>query len=181
MKTVVFLANGFEEIEALATVDVLRRAGFSVRTASIHSELLVEGAHSINVLADTTFDEESFEDVDLLILPGGMPGTKHLGDHEGLKALLLEHAAKSKWIAAICAAPKVLGELGLLKGQFATCYPGFEVYLKGAIHVDENVVVSGHYVTGKGAGAAIEFALKLVELFADYETARELGRSMIAE
>lgn len=181
MKTAVFLANGFEEIEALATVDVLRRAGFDVQTVSIHEELLVEGSHGIKVIADTLFNASSFEELDLIILPGGMPGTKHLGDHEGLKSLLLEHASQSKWIAAICAAPKVLGELGLLKGQFATCYPGFEVYLQGAIHVDENVVVSGHYVTGKGAGAAIEFALKLVELFADYETALELGRSMIAE
>lgn len=181
MKVAVFLAQGFEEMEALVTVDVLRRAKFDVTTVSIQSERLVEGGHGIPVLADITFEEGDWVQTDLLILPGGMPGTNHLQAHEGLRVLLIAHSSEKKWIGAICAAPRILGKLGLLKGQFATCYPGYEEDLEGAILVDEKVVVSSHFITGKGAGASLDFALKMVELFIDYETAQDLRTSMIAD
>ncbi|QSX08633.1 DJ-1/PfpI family protein [Alkalibacter rhizosphaerae] len=181
MRVAVFLANGFEEIEALATVDVLRRAGFDTKTVSMEEDHIVEGAHGISVVADDRFSERSFVNTDLLVLPGGMPGTLNLGNHSGLIQLLMDHDSRGKWIAAICAAPKILGELGLLKGQFATCYPGFEQYLEGAVLVDEKVAVSSHFVTGKGAGAAVDFALKLVELFIDLETSESLRKSLIAD
>ncbi|MBF7095741.1 DJ-1 family glyoxalase III [Alkalibacter mobilis] len=181
MEAAVFLADGFEEIEALATVDVLRRAGIDTVMVSISDNYDVRGSHNIIVTADVLFNGQSFDDADILVLPGGMPGTLNLGNHDGLKRLLLRQNEMKKWIGAICAAPKILGELGLLKGQFATCYPGFEHTLEGAILADEKVVVSSHFVTGKGAGAAIDFALKIVELLKDHEAADSLRESMIAD
>lgn len=181
MKAAVFLATGFEEIEALTVVDILRRAEIEVATISIQTDCMVEGGHGITVKADACFEEVDFDQTDLLILPGGMPGTVHLGKHQGLKELLQEHADKGKWIGAICAAPKILGEMGLLKGQVATCYPGFENCLEGAILSDEKVMVSSRFITGKGPGAAIEFGLKMVDLFKGAEAAKELRKNMIAD
>ena len=116
-----FLANGFEEVEALTPVDVLRRAGIEVRTVSITGSEFVKGAHDVIIKADKVFGECKFDDADLLILPGGMPGATNLNDHQGLRNLLVEHNLRHKKIAAICAAPLVLGGLGLLKDKKATC------------------------------------------------------------
>ena len=131
-KAYVFLADGFEEIEGLTVVDILRRAGADTQTVSVMGRKEITGSHRITLQADLVFEETSFEDGTLFVLPGGMPGTKHLGAHEGLTSLLKKAAAEGKRVAAICAAPSVLGDLGLLEGKHAVCYPGFEDRLKGA-------------------------------------------------
>ena len=127
-KVYVFLANGFEDVEALIPVDVLRRGGVEVTTVSVvEDSLIVESAHGVQLFADALFDECDFSDADLLLLPGGMPGASNLYEHEGLCAAVKAHVAKGRRLAAICAAPAVvLGQLGLLQGRRATCYPGFE-------------------------------------------------------
>ena len=179
MKTVyLFLATGFEEIEALTIVDMLRRAEIDITTVSISRNLQVEGAHGITVTADCTWVELSTEDADWLILPGGMPGTKHLGECKPLVSLLQRQAAANKNIAAICAAPSVLGQAGLLNGYKATCYPGFEQYLEGAECVSEPVVRDGNIITGMGPGAAMEFALTIVDLLVGKEKVDELVEAM---
>ena len=163
MKVFVFLADGFEEIEAIAPIDILRRADIDVSIISINSEKTVRGAHGIKIIADFVFSEADFSNIDLLFLPGGMPGTANLDAHAGLKELIIKQHEQGKNIAAICAAPSILGKMDLLLGKEAICYPGFENQLKGANLSDKKVVKSDKIITGKGAGVAIEFALKLVE------------------
>ena len=131
-ESALFLAEGFEEIEAITVIDVLRRAEIPVKTVSITPSLQVKGAHGVVVEADTTFETVTADDFDFLILPGGMPGTKHLDENKKLNDWLLAHVGRGGRVAAICAAPSVLGRLGLLKGKKATCYPGFESMLLGA-------------------------------------------------
>jgi 4-methyl-5(b-hydroxyethyl)-thiazole monophosphate biosynthesis len=164
MKTYIFLAEGFEEIEAISPVDILRRANVDVVTVSISDIREVCGAHGIVVLADKLFSEIDFSDSELLVLPGGMPGTKNLDAHMGLKALIEIQVNKDKPVAAICAAPSILGKMGLLQGKEAICYPGFENELSGATLSADKVVQSGLVITAKGAGVAVQFGLKLVEL-----------------
>ena len=177
----VFLADGFEEIEALTPIDILRRAGVSVTSVGVTGKT-VTGSHGISVEADITESEAadalSRADIEAVVLPGGMPGAATLDKHEGLRKLLLDFAAKGKPIAAICAAPMVLGKLGLLKGRKATCYPSFEQYLEGAECVSEPVVRDGNIITGMGPGAAMEFALAIVELLAGKEKVDELAEAM---
>ena len=124
-----FLATGFEELEALAPVDILRRGGMDVTTVSVIGSLFVESSHGVTIKADRLLEDVDLDDADLLLLPGGMPGSKNLNAHEGVRQALLDHAAKGRLIGAICAAPMVLGSLGLLQGKRATCSPGFEIYL----------------------------------------------------
>lgn len=163
MKVFIFLADGFEELEAIAPIDIFRRAGIDVTVISITNEKEVRGAHDITVFADSLFTETDFSKNDLLYLPGGMPGTKNLGEHDGLKELIVKQARENKKIAAICAAPSILGKLGLLNGREAICFPGFEDQLTGATLSKEKMVESGNFSTAMGAGVAIQFALKLVE------------------
>lgn len=163
MKAYVFLAEGFEEIEAIVPIDILRRADIEVVTISISTSKEVCGAHNIIVLADCLFSETEFSNNDLLLLPGGMPGTKNLDAHNGLKDLLRKQAEEGKKIAAICAAPSILGKMGLLEGKEAICYPGYEDQLQGATLSENKIVKSGAIITAKGAGVAVEFALKLIE------------------
>lgn len=160
----VFLAEGFEEIEALTVIDLLRRAGIPVKTVSITRALQVTGAHGVTVSADLLFDNTLFKDAEWLILPGGMPGATNLYEFGPLEGLLKSHLeTENGKIAAICAAPAVvLGQLGLLKGERATCYPGFEGLLEGAEHVDTPVVVSGKFVLGNGPANAMEWALAII-------------------
>ncbi len=178
-KVAIFLANGFEEIEALGTVDILRRAQISVITVSITNDKVVTGAHNVSVTADATFNNTDFSDIEILILPGGMPGAKYLNEHEELKKLISEFNSKDKQIAAICAAPMVLGGLGILDGKKATAYPGFESELIGAKVTEENVVVDENIITGKGPGLVFDFALKLVEQIAGIQTRREVQSGLL--
>ncbi len=183
MKTAfVFLAPGFEEIEAISIIDTLRRGGINTLAISITSGKNVKGAHAIEVVADEIFDKTDFSTGNIVILPGGMPGTNNLNAHEGLKALINQYNNQQKYVAAICAAPLVLGQMGLLKGKPAISYPGFEDQLQGAtIEKDKRVVVSGNIITSKGPGTAIEFALQLVEMLVDKATAEKLAEGMIVK
>lgn len=168
MKTIfVFLTTGFEEIEAMATVDILRRAELDVKTVSLTGNKTVVASHGVPIVADLLFEETDLSKAEMLVLPGGTP---KYNDHEGMKKEVLAFANKGEKVAAICASPMVLGGLGLLNGKNATCYPGFEQYLAGAnLQTSEAVVVDGNITTGRGPGLTIDFALKLVELVAGKE------------
>nr|KAB2829375.1 MAG: DJ-1/PfpI family protein [Paludibacter sp.]MCE1154751.1 DJ-1/PfpI family protein [Bacteroidales bacterium]OJX92095.1 MAG: DJ-1 family protein [Paludibacter sp. 47-17] len=179
MQIYLFLANGFEEIEAIAPIDVFRRAELKVTTVSVTGDQLVEGAHGVTVAADCLFEELGFEGDFVLFLPGGMPGTLNLDAHEGLKALIRQQSERGQKIAAICAAPSILGKMGILKGKEVICYPGFESYLQGAAVASEDVVKSGSLFTAKGPGVAIDFALKLVEELKGEEVAARVASGMI--
>lgn len=182
MKTVyVFLADGFEEVEALTPIDVLRRAGMKVITVSVMEELVVQGAHGVPVVADAMFADIDPEAADMLLLPGGMPGATNLDAHDGLSELILNFAALEKPLAAICAAPLVYGKRGLLKGRKATCYPGFEGYLEGAEYTAALVEQDGNFITAKGPGAAMAFAFAIVEKFCGVEKVLELKQGMMIE
>ena len=171
-KVFAFLADGFEEVEALAVIDLLKRAKIDTVMVSIMDTLTVTGAHKIQVIADKLYSEIDYKEADLLFLPGGGTGTKNLKAHKELAAALLDFAAdENKRIAAICAAPSVLGSLGILKGKKATCYPGFEEQLLGAEVVTDGVVTDGRITTAKGMGVSIELGLELIRLLIDKETA----------
>lgn len=179
MKVYLFLANGFEEIEAIAPIDIFRRAEIEVITVSVTGDQLVDGAHGIAIAADCLFEELSFDDDFLLFLPGGMPGTLNLESHEGLKNLIRIQSEKGSTIAAICAAPSILGKMGLLKGKEAICYPGFENYLAGASISKDTMAQSGTVFTAKGPGVAIDFALRLVEELKGSDVATQVREGLI--
>lgn len=175
----IYLTDGFEEIEALATVDILRRADLDVKTVSITGNKQVTGAHAITVAADLLFEEVLIDMAQMLIIPGG---TIKYNEHEGLRKQVKEFNEKGGLVSAICAAPAVLGGLGLLNGKRATCYPGFEAYLEGAdLHTSENVVVDGTIVTGKGPGLSLEFALTLVEVLAGKEKRNQVASALLVK
>ena len=180
-KVVVFLADGFEEVEGLTVVDLLRRAGAVVETVSVMGKLQIDGAHGIQVEADELFEKAFFDDAELLVLPGGMPGTLHLKEHKGLADLLCKFNEKGKRIAAICAAPTVLGNLGLLKGKRITCYPGVETEIQGAVMLRTQVAVDGNIITSRGVGTAIAFALKLIEVLVGEDKSREIAEAIVYE
>ena len=172
-----FLANGFEEIEALAPLDLLRRAGCDVTTVGIGGDV-IRGAHGITVHADVP--DVMFSDArpEMVILPGGMPGAKNLDESRVVDVALKAAARTNAYIAAICAAPMVLGHRGLLEGKRATCYPGFEKELTGAILSPEKVVTDGRTVTAAGMGVAVDFGLELVALLKGAAVAEELRRAI---
>lgn len=175
----VFLADGFEEIEALAPIDVMRRAGLSVTMVSVTDSLTVTGAHGIPVVADTLFAQCDYADAALLFLPGGLPGATNLQAHTGLCQLLTAKASQPNVIiSAICAAPLVLGGLGLLQGKKATCYPGFEDTMQGAHYTAAKVTVDGHIFTACGPGAAWELGFTFVEHFCGADKADALRSGM---
>lgn len=178
-KACVFLADGFEEIEGLTVVDVLRRAGVETVTVSVMNGKLVKGSHGIGVEADGLFDEVQMDDADLIVLPGGMPGTINLKNHEGLRKLVLKFFNKGKYVAAICAAPTILSELGILAERKACCYPSFEGELKCGEILQVPVTVDGCIVTGRGMGAAIPFALQLTSMLCGEEKAEEIRKSIV--
>lgn len=165
-----FLDNGFEEIEAITTIDLLRRAGIELTTVSITGKEMVLGAHNIVVKADELFDDIDFSGAEMLILPGG---PSHLDQHAGLCELLKVHNDANKLIAAICAAPSVLGRLGILKGKQATCYPGFENAL-GESYVGGLVVESKNIITAKGPGLTADFAFCIIEKLAGSDVADDV-------
>lgn len=177
----IFLADGFEEIEALTPPDVFRRAGLKTLTVSITDKHTVVGAHNIAVIADAALSEVNLSDADLLLLPGGMPGTKHLGECKTLCDAVTAHAKAGKPVAAICAAPSVLGGLGLLAGKEATCYPGFEDALTGATVSEKKVVRDGNIVTAAGMGVALEFSLECLRLLGHADAANKIRKGVIAD
>lgn len=165
MKNVyVFLATGFEEIEALTPVDILRRAGINVKLVSVTGSLAVMGARNIAVNADILFEDIDKDWAEVIILPGGMPGTTNLYNHEGLMKLVMEYFEKGKHVSAICAAPTILGKLGILEGKKATCYPDMEGDLKGAEFGTEAVITDGNVTTSRGMGTALDFSLELLSV-----------------
>lgn len=178
---IVHLADGFEEVEAVTIIDVLRRAGLNVITVSISKNRMVKGAHQIEIKADLLFEEVDYEKAGMIILPGGMPGAKNLNDHEGLKSEIIKFRKNGKHIAAICAAPMVLGNLGILKGIKAVCYPGFEQYLMGADVQSVPFVVDDKIITGRGVGAALGFALEIVKIVKSSESSLQLRKAMLVE
>lgn len=177
MKVVVFLANGFEECEALIVVDILRRAGLETILASVSGCLDVESSRHVVIKSDALAEQVDYCDVELLFLPGGRLGTENL-----LKSdLVLEKSvefAKTKMIAAMCAAPSLLAKLGLLEGKKATCHPDYERKMHGAILVHEKVVVEDNIVTGQGLGATFELAFSLVELLTGRDEAQQIKESI---
>lgn len=162
----ILLAPGFEEAEALVPVDMLRRANIETATVSITGEP-VPGSHGVTVLADVTLDDVDLSKADMLVLPGGGPGYKNLGKEPRVEQLVRKAAEKGLWVAAICAAPTLLGRWGLLEGKNAVCYPGMEEGLTGAQpRMDQGFVVDGKIITGRAAGSAFDFGLTLVEVLA---------------
>lgn len=180
-KVSIFLADGFEEIEGLTVVDLLRRADIDIEMVSITGCLTIHGAHGIDVSADVLFENADFSATELFVLPGGMPGTLNLKAHEALGELLTAAFKAGKYVAAICAAPIVLGHLGILKGKKATCYPAadLEAQLTGAEHLPVPVVTDGNVITSRGMGTAIEFAAVLIAKLKNQETADELLESIV--
>lgn len=179
MKVYVFLADGFEEIEGITIIDVLRRGQIEIKSVSITGSMEVVGAHGIVVRADMLFDNELLQDGDMLVLPGGTKGTEGLGAHKGLASLIYEYSEKDKYLAAVCAAPTVLGKMGLLKGRAATCYPSCETDLIGAECKTEKVVQDGKIITSRGPGTTLEFSLKLVEIAVGAEVSDRLRLGML--
>lgn len=175
----IFMADGCEEIEGLTVVDIVRRAGIDITTISISDKKEVAGAHGITFLADAKKDEVDFSTLDGIVLPGGMPGTINLGADETVDKVIREFAAGGKLVAAICAAPSVLGQAGILNGKHATSYPGFEPKLTGAVTSEDSVVQDGNVITSRGMGTAIAFALEIVSYFTDKKTADKLAESII--
>ncbi|MBN1115563.1 MAG: DJ-1/PfpI family protein [Bacteroidales bacterium] len=180
-KAFVHFAQGFEEIEALTIVDVLRRAEIPTEMVSVTGQRQVTGAHGIKITADIVFEDVNYEESAMVILPGGMPGSKNLLDHAGLAEVIKKKAAASEPLAAICAAPMVFGELGVLQGKEAVCYPGFESHLKGATVKDDLSLRSGNVITGRGPGAALNFALEIVEVLKGKDAANALAHGMIVK
>lgn len=177
MKVIVPLAQGFEEIEAITIVDVLRRADIDVTTLFLDKNPVV-GSHNITVFADNNINEIDHEHIESIILPGGMPGSKNLKESNTIISLIKQVSLKNGLIGAICAAPMVLGHAGILQGRDATCYPGFEHEMKGANPVDKPVVIDSNIITSKGPGSAIPFALEIVERLKGSEMKSELKKKM---
>lgn len=178
-KVYVFMANGFEEVEGITIVDLLRRTEIETVMVSITGDLYVTGSHDVITKADALFEEVDFSDADMLVLPGGMPGTNYLMEHDGLDCLLKEFFSKGKQLAAICAAPMVLGSKGLLKGKKATCYPGCEGALLGAQPVNSSVVEDGNIITSKGPATSIDFSLALIKSLAGEAKAEEVAKELL--
>ena len=174
-----FLADGFEELEAIAPVDVLRRGGVEIKTVSVTDSLTVTGSHGITITADITANEVDLESAEGVILPGGIPGTPNLKASEKVWEALEKVNAKGGLVAAICAAPSVLGAFGYLKGRRATCYPGFEGELEGAEYVKEFAVTDGNIITGCGAGGAYQFAFEVLKYFKGEAATETLKKGML--
>ena len=179
MKVLVFLADGFEEIEGLTVVDLLRRADIDVTTVSIKEGRRIMGAQKMPVIADTGFEQIKDEKADMVVLPGGMPGTLNLKAHRGVESMVLNNHEEGRYIAAICAAPSIFAELGLLDGKTATSYPSFEEALSKSNYVYDEVAVDGKIITSRGLGTAIAFSAKLIEVLKDKKTADEVLESIV--
>lgn len=175
-----FLAYGFEEVEALTTVDLLRRAGIQVITVSVTGNDIVTGAHKIPVVADIKIDNGAFDDGDAFVIPGGQPGVDNLYECKEFLSIITNAYKSNKLVCAICAAPMLLGRLGLLEDKKATCYPGCEAELTGADISEDRVCVDGNIVTSRGVGTAVDFASKITELLLNLDKAAEIRASILA-
>lgn len=178
-KVCVFFGTGYEEIEALTVVDILRRQGIETQMVSVMGEMTVTGSHQIPVVMDSLIEEVDFSKVDVLVLPGGLAGTKNLEACELLMEQVDAFAASGKTVCAICAAPSILGHRGLLKGKKAIAYPGFEDQLEGAQVIYEAAVQDGNIITGRGMGCSIAFALKIVEYLAGEEASDAMAEKIV--
>lgn len=179
MRTAIFLTNGFEEIEALTVVDMLRRAKITCDMISVDDDMQVIGAHGIEVKADAMISQIDFEEVDCMILPGGSPGWQNLEKSQYLMKRLEEFVQKDKMICAICGAPVILGRKGYLYDRTAVCYPSLENELTGAFVPDEEVVRDGNIITSRGVGTAIAFSAEIIKAILDEETADEMLKAVV--
>ena len=179
MAIAVFFATGYEEIEALTVVDLTRRAGIETWMVSITDEKAVTGSHSITVSMDKTLAEVDFEQVDMIVLPGGMPGTLNLEACEPLMEKIKEFDKAGKYISAICAAPTVFGHLGLLNGKKACCYPSMEDGLVGAEVTYESTAMADHILTSRGMGTAIDFGLQIIARFQGQDAAEDMAKKIV--
>ena len=175
----IFMADGCEEIEGLTVVDVVRRAKMEIVTISVTGKKEVTGSHNVTFFADALASEVNYDELDGIVLPGGMPGTLNLGADETVNRVIKEFAAAGKLVCAICAAPSVLGAAGILEGKHATCHPGFEEKLIGATISEDEVVVDGNIVTSRGMGTAIVFALSIVRYFKDDAAVEEIKKGLV--
>lgn len=180
-KVYIFLADDFEDIEGLTVVDLMRRAGIDISTVSIKDTREVKTSHGISMFTDLIFTDTDFSDGDMLVLPGGMPGTRHLSEYHPLIQLLEDFNSKGKMIAAICAAPSVFSRLGFLKGKNATSYPSFKETLvnDGVCYLEDSVVTDGNVTTSRGLGTAVDFALCLISRLEGKEKAEEIADSIV--
>lgn len=178
-KTAIFMADGCEEIEGLTVVDILRRAGLEIEMVSLNGTTSVTGSHKITFLTDTTFESVDFDTFDAIVLPGGMPGTLKLGEHEGVNQQIKKFAKEGKLVCAICAAPSVLGAAGILENRHAVCHPGFEEKLTGATTSEDSVVTDGNIITSRGMGTAIDFALAIVRYLKDDSAVNDLKQKLV--
>ena len=172
-----FFADGFEEVEAIATLDVIRRAGIVIKSVGVNGKE-IKGSHGITVICDETTDSISVDNLSGIILPGGMPGTTNLMADKTVNDFIDYCNENNLYICAICAAPMILGRKGLLEGKEAICFPGFEDELSGAIISDKFVCKSGNIITAKGMGSAVKFGLEIVSAFKDENTTAELAATL---
>jgi len=170
----IFFANGCEEIEGLTVVDMMRRGGIEIVTISINGTDTVTGSHSITFKTDAVAEEVNYDELEGIVLPGGLPGTTNLDESEIVKKTIKDFAAAGKLVAAICAAPSVLGHNGILEGKNATCHPGWEEHLTGANCKTDTAVTDGNIITSRGMGTAIDFSLAILAYFgADVEKVKK--------
>lgn len=175
------VANGYEEVEMLTVVDLLRRAGMTCDIISVSGEKELTSSHKVTVIADLLYEEADFDSYDALAIPGGMPGTTNLGAHAGVCEQLKKAYADGRMIAAICAAPTVFGKLGLLEGKKAICYPGMEDQLTGVEVTYEPAVRDGNIITSRGMGTAIDFGLAIIAYYEGEEAAAALAEKIVYE
>ena len=175
----IHLAEGYEEVEALTCVDVLRRAGIDARMVSVTGNLTVRGAHGIDINTDMLFEDADYDECEMIVLPGGLPGATNLRDHPGLTAQIEAFAKAGRPLAAICAAPLALAAHGALEEKNATIYPGMEDHLAGAKASGSTVTVDGNVITGMGPALAMEFALALVEFIKGAEAKKEVATGLL--
>lgn len=178
-KAFIFLAPGFEETEAIGTIDVLKRGGVDIKIVSVTGDAFVESAHGVGIKADIYLSDVKAEEADALILPGGMPGAENLKKDMTVRSLVDAMYAKGRLVAAICAAPMVLGDLGLLRNKKATCYPGFESEMTGAVATGQPVEQDGNIITGKGPAFAYRFGLAILAYLIGGDVAEEVAQGML--
>lgn len=178
-KIAVFFADGYEEIEALTVVDLCRRAGIETIMVGVTNDKCVTGSHGIPVVMDMGLLDVDFDSLDMIVLPGGMPGTKNLEACELLMDKVDAFFAAGKDVAAICAAPSIFGHRGIVDGKKACCYPGFEEHMTGAVVTKNSVEAEGNVITSRGMGCAIDFSLAIVEKYAGAEKAKALSEAII--